>query len=181
MSLLSLPEARQTLMIDEGDTSGDPELTAYVAAITTVVEEHVGEIIDRRTVTKRLRLRGQGRFFLGAAPVVSLTSLTGIDGTVFDITGMDVDPDTGVVEVFRGPTPTGTVVAVYEAGYAVADIPNNYKRGAAIILQHIWETQRGVGNVLGGVIGEEERLNREWMYSIPRKALEWLGKPAPGV
>jgi hypothetical protein len=180
LSLLTLADARLTLEIDAADTSVNAELQHYVDAITTVVENHVSEAIDQRTVTERIRLRGlQPRFVLGTTPVLSLTSLTGITGTSWDISGLDIDLPTGSVEVFRGAIPYGTVIAVYQAGYVTP--PENYKRGALIILQHIWETQRGVGQVLGGVVGAEERLNRTWMYEIPRKALEWLGTPAPGV
>lgn len=179
MSIITLDEARSALKIDDDDDSVNDELQAYVDAITTVVERHVGEVIERRTITERLRLRrGPTQFALRYVPVVSLTSLTSLLGVAWDTSGMDVDPS-GTVEVFRGVAPYGTAIAVYEAGYET--VPDNYKRGALIILQHIWESQRGVGNVLGSVIGDEERLNRTWMYDIPRKALEWLGEPAPGV
>lgn len=181
MSLLSLDEARAELKIDARDSSVDEQLQRYVDAIARVVENHVGEVIDVRTVTERLRLRGQTHFTLRKVPVVSLTSLTGLSGVVYPTTGMDVDPATGVVEMFRGNVPGETVVAVYQAGYADDAVPLNYKRGALVILQHVWETQRGVGTQFGGVIGEEERLNRLWMYGPPRKALEWLGDPMPSV
>lgn len=180
MSIITLDEARSALHIADSDTSGDEELQAYVDAITAVVERHVGEVIERRTVTERVRLRrGATQFALRYVPVVSLTSLTSLLGVAWPTTGMDLDPATGTVEVFRGVAPYGTAVAVYEAGYAT--VPDNYKRGALVILQHVWELQRGVGDYMPGVIGEEERLNRVWMYDIPRKALEWLGEPAPGV
>ncbi len=180
MSLLSLDEARRALKLDDSDTSGDEELATYVGAITKVVEKHVGELIDQATVTERLRFNGY-RFVLKKTPVVSLTSVVDLYGNSYPTTGMDLDPSSGVVEVFSGTAPCGTVIVTYTAGYDPNAIPTNYKRGAAIILQHIWETQRGVGNAFAGVIGEEERLNRTWMYEIPRKALEWLGPPAPNV
>lgn len=180
MSIITLDEARRALQIPDNDSSVDDELQAYVDAITTVVEAHVGEVIERRTITERVRLRrGQVQFALRSVPVVSLTSLTSLLGTVWSTAGMDIDPDTGTVEVFRGVIPQGTAIAVYEAGYEV--VPENYKRGALVVLEHVWETMRGVGGAFSGVIGEEERLNRLWMYDIPRKALEWLGEPAPGV
>jgi hypothetical protein len=179
MSIVTLDEARRTLQIDDDDDSVNDELQTYVDAITTIVGRHVGEVIERRTITERIRLRrGAVQFALRYVPVVSLTSLTSLLGHAWDVSGMDVDAS-GTVEVFRGVQPYGTALAVYEAGYAT--VPENYKRGALIILQHIWESQRGAGVVLGGVVGEEERLNRVWMYDIPRKALEWLGEPAPGV
>lgn len=179
MSIITLDDARASLKIDDSDGSVDDELQRYVDAITAVVEGHVGEVIEQRTVTERIRLRrGASQFALRYVPVISLTSLTSLLGHAWPLTGMDVDPS-GTVEVFRGEAPAGTAIAVYEAGYVT--VPENYKRGAIIILQHIWESQRGVGDVFGGVVGEEERLNRSWMYDIPRKALEWLGEPAPGV
>jgi hypothetical protein len=75
---------------------------------------------------------------------------------------------------------TGEIVATYTAGRN--PVPYKYKQGALVILQHAWESQRGQGTVMSGVIGAEE-LRREpgtW-FTIPNKALEWLGPPRPVV
>jgi hypothetical protein len=50
-----------------------------------------------------------------------------------------------------------------------------------VTLQHNWETRRGVGSRPTGVVGPEEHYDPRFSYSIPRKALEWLGAPRPVV
>jgi hypothetical protein len=85
----------------------------------------------------------------------------------------------GRVRVLSGPRVAGIVEVTYSAGYE--DPPEKYKRGALIILQHVWETQRGPGGVYGGVVGPEEGRNLHYGWTIPRKALEWLGSPGVAV
>ena len=180
MSIVTLAEAKKQLKIDPADIGDDDELQAYVDAITTVVEDYKHEVIEQRQVREDLELRACRRFRLWSAPVVSLTSVATVDGSVtWDVSTMRLDTSTGLVRVLTGPPVSGLVEAVYTAGYAT--IPNRYKRGALVILQHAWETQRGKGGpVRGGVIGPEE-VHPRFFYSIPRKALEWLGAPRPVV
>ncbi|WP_435643872.1 head-tail connector protein [Streptomyces sp. H49] len=180
MSIVTLAEAKAQLNIDPADTSDDDELQAYVDAITGVVEDYKREVIEQRQVSEDLQLRHCRRFRLFSAPVVSLTSVRSVDGrTTWDVSAMRLSPDTGLVRVLFGPPVSGLVEVVYMAGYAT--VPERYKRGALVILQHAWETQRGSsGPVRGGVIGPEE-VHPRFYYSIPRKALEWLGAPRPVV
>lgn len=178
MPIVTLAEAKAQLKIT--DTNDDMELQAYVDSITSVVEDYKREVIERRQVSEDLELRHARRFRLWNAPIVSLTSLQTVDGAVtWDVSAMRLSTDTGLVRVLSGPPVSGLVEAVYVAGYTT--IPDRYKRGALVILQHAWETQRGSGGpVRGGVIGPEE-VHPRFYYSIPRKALEWLGAPRPVV
>lgn len=180
-AIVTLEQAKTQLRISEADTSQDDQLADFVAGITAAVEGYKGEVVAQRTITERLSLTGRSRFRLWRLPVLELTSLTSIvDGTVWDISAFDVDPDSGLVEVLTGPFPKGRAIAVYDAGYA--PVPQNYVQGALVILQHVWETQRGAGTALGGVIGkEEDDAYRSNTFSIPFKALEWLGKPRPVI
>jgi hypothetical protein len=79
----------------------------------------------------------------------------------------------------NGPWVCGLVDVTYQAGYAA--IPERYKQGALIILQHVWETQRGVGNVRAGVVGPEDTYDRRQEFTIPKRAIEWLGPARPLV
>ena len=70
----------------------------------------------------------------------------------------------------------------YQAGYPADAMPEKFKRAALIIIQHNYETQRGVGLLRGGVIGDEEAVyDPRLSYAIPRKSLEWLGAAGPVV
>jgi hypothetical protein len=180
MSIVTLAEAKAQLRIDPADTADDAELQAYVDAITSVVEEYKHEIVEQRRISEDLDLCDRRRFRLWSAPVVSLVSVASVDGsTTWDVSNMRLDTSSGLVRVLSGPAVSGLVEAVYLAGYAT--VPERYKRGALVILQHAWETQRGSsGPVRGGVIGAEE-IHPRFYYSIPRKALEWLGAPRPVV
>jgi hypothetical protein len=77
---------------------------------------------------------------------------------------------------------TGLVEATSIAGYQ--QVPGRYRRGALVMLQHVWETQRGpsAGQGMGGVIGPEEHFRQPGeFFTIPAKCKEWLGPPRPVV
>lgn len=182
MPILTLPKAKAQLGIPDADTSRDAQLTDWLGGITAAVENYLNEVTAQREITERIRLTGRKRFRLWHTPVVSLTSLVSADGsTTWDTSSFDVDPDSGVVETLSGYGPAGLVKATYQAGYAV--VPQNIVQGALVILQHVWETQRGVGTEYGGVVGREEQVRGSTYanFIIPRKALEWLGPPRPVV
>jgi hypothetical protein len=173
MTLVTLAQAKQQVGIPTSDTSEDDVLTAYAAAITTVVEDYKNEVIDVREIVQEMFLSGCGAFALAYTPIISLTSVESIDGSqTWDVSGLYVNKLTGGVRVISGTAPRGPVLITYQAGYETP--PPKYTRGALIILQHVWESQRGVGNVLEGVAPEESiRTSAPW--TIPHKALEWLG------
>jgi hypothetical protein len=100
------------------------------------------------------------------------------DGTTtWDVTQMRAAPS-GVVRVMNGPPVAGIVDVAYIAGYQ--QIPPHYKRGALVIVQHLWETQRGPGTAASGVIGTEEHWRQAGeFFSVPDKSKELLGPPRP--
>lgn len=179
MSIVTVEEAKEQLRIKVDDDRDEEILQAYVDGITAVIENYKREVIEQRTVTEIVEVRGGRRFRVWAQPIISLTSASSLDGSrSWDVTGARISTS-GIVTL---PTAAGLpreVEIVCEAGYV--DIPENYKRGALVALQHVWETRRGVGTVGMGVVGGEERYDHRYSYSIPRKALEWLGAPNPVV
>lgn len=180
MGILTLDEAKRQLKIPADNTNDDVEIQAYCDGITQVIEDYKHEVIVQRTVTEDIErtTRCGRRFRLWSVPVISITSVTAVvGGQTWDVANLRVSPNSGLVRVLAGPPLHCLAEAVYEAGYEV--IPDNYKRGAAVVLQHTWETQRGVGAKPAGVIGPEEGYDPRWSYAIPRKALEWLGAPRP--
>lgn len=176
MSIVTLDQAKSQLGI--AGTDDDAELQGYVDAITGVVEEHLHEVVERRTVVDEIEACGRS-LRLWSAPVISLTSVVSLDGaTTWDVSALHVT-SSGVVRALSGSAPSGWVTVTYEAGYEV--VPDRYVRGALVILQHVWETQRGTMGAPVGVVGHEETYDPRYSFSIPRKALEWLGPPRPVV
>lgn len=185
MGIVTLDEARRQLRIDPDDTSDDQEIQAYCDGITKVIEDYKHEVVQQRTIEEDVELRGfqamhGRRFRLWSVPLISITSVTSVmTGATWDLANLRLNKDAGLVRVLAGPPLRGLVEVVYEAGYVT--VPANYKRGALVVLQHNWETRRGQGAAHSGVIGAEEVHNPRWSYSIPRKALEWLGAPRPVI
>jgi hypothetical protein len=181
MSIVTLDQAKAQLNIDPDDDSQDGELQGYVDAITGAVEEYKHEIIELRTITEEVETCPVRRLRVYSVPAVSLVSVQMWDASVtWDITKLRLSAE-GILRVMSGPPVGGGLVEVtLTAGYA--QVPPRYVRGALVILQHTWETQRGVGAAVQGVIGREEvRKPAGSAFSIPNKALEWLGKPLPLV
>jgi hypothetical protein len=187
-AMVSLTDAKAQLKIPVTDHTLDDLLRDYLSGITGAIEEYKHEVIVRRTITDELDLSGGGwygqrrQFRLWSAPVISLISVTSWDGTTtWDITQMRVTAS-GVVKVMGGPPVTGLTDVAYIAG--LVQIPGRYRRGALVMLQHVWETQRGPspGSGMGGVVGPEEHFRQPGeFFTVPAKAKEWLGPPRPVV
>ncbi len=184
-AIVSLADAKAQLGMNVTDHTYDDLLRDYLAGITGALEDYKHEIIVRRTITDRLNLCGRGygarQFRLWSAPVISLVSVTSWDGSItWDVTQMPVSPS-GVVYVMGGPPVTGLVDAAYIAG--LQQIPGRYRRGALVMLEHVWETQRGQLTARSGVMGPEEHV-RDYpgeFFTVPNKAREWLGPPRPVI
>lgn len=187
-AMVSLADAKAQLNMDPAVHTFDDELRDFIASATGAAESYKHEVIVRRTVTDELDLHGgpgpgpggpwRQQFWVRSAPVISLTSVVSWDGAVtWDVTQMRAQPS-GTVKVMTGQAVTGLVDVTYIAGYT--QIPPHYKRGALVILQHLWETQRGPGTAASGVIGSEEHWRQPGeFFSVPDKAKELFGPPRP--
>ncbi|MEV6791250.1 phage head-tail connector protein [Streptomyces sp. NPDC051320] len=178
MAIITLAQAKAQLGIDPDDTSDDDELQLYLEAATIAVEKARGQVIDVRPVIDDLDLTGAATFVLRSSPAIELTSVEAVDGSqTWDITALHLYGQSGRVSVLSGPPVTGLVSVSYTAG--MQPIPDNYVLAALIIVQHLWETQRGsMGVQLGG---EAEAYTPGRGFAIPRRAIELLGLSLPGV
>jgi hypothetical protein len=183
ISIVSLADAKNFLGIDQDDTSADAELRFWLAGMTEVLEREKNEVIVARQFTVTAEENHHpGRLRLWRLPVVSLDTLARWDGTHTWDVATDVippDPDTGLVKLFRGQSLRGHLNYSYTAGYRV--IPYHLQQAGEVLLQHVWETQRGPGVIGGGVIGPEEAGDFKQAFMLPRKVREWLGEPRPAV
>jgi hypothetical protein len=186
-AIVSLADAKGQLNMDPADHTYDDLLRDYLAGITGALEEYKHEVIVRRAVTDELKLSWRRsswyvvqEFRLWSAPVISLVSVASWDGSItWDVTQMRVSAS-GVVRVMAGPPVTGLADVAYIAGLNV--IPASYKRGALVMLEHVWESQRGQLTAMSGVMGPEEHFRQPGeFFTIPAKAKEWLGPPRPVI
>lgn len=180
--LVSLQDAKTKLNIST-TTNADPldeEIRSYLEAVTGVVERHLGQAVVRRSFTEE-RTATNGCVVLSWPPVVSITSMALVDGTyTWDINTLHVSP-TGVVYSPLGIGPYGTVTVTYTAGMPV--VPKEYSLAGLIILQHLWETERGSsGGPRPGGLEDSMTLGLGRMgFAIPNRALELLGAGLPGI
>lgn len=173
--VISLSEAKKQL--DITSTDNDEEIAGFVRSVTEVCERYAGALA-RTTHTEKHD--GGYRIALRHIPVLSLTSAVAIrtGGTDQPVADLDVDEPSGVVERRDGGYMCGPLRITYTAGRTA--IPPNVRQAALIILQHLWETQRGQqGGVSFG--GSGEVYDPRWGFAIPRRALELLGDQMPGV
>lgn len=178
VAIVSLARAKAHLEIPASNTSDDEELRGFVSGATLAVERHLGFIVARRTFTERCTPDRCGEILLSNVPVVSLATVQTPDASQsWDTDDLVPDPATGQVSVLAGPALRAGVDVTYRAGLAI--VPEDYQLATLIIIEHLWATKRGAMGVQFG--GD----NEPWMpgrgFAIPRRALELLDAPLPGV
>lgn len=172
--LVSLIDVKQYLNIST--STNDEELRGFIEAATDVIEEIVGPTIVKSVTETHTR---PGRVLvLQQPPVVSLTSVTSVlaGGWDVDIATVDVDVQTGILRRLDGlplaarPFP---IRVTYLAGRPV--MPASITMAAKVIIDHLWETQRGhtqgVRPSPGGGRGAQKKGP---MPTLPHRALELL-------
>jgi hypothetical protein len=159
----------------------------YVQSAIQKVEDFTGLYGDLRTVEdERHRVRFRSSLWLNHRPVESVASVGRVDGSLtWDVADLDVDAETGVVRVVSGPLFSGLLTVTYDAGYPEGELPERLNLAARIIVQHLWQTQRGA-MVSAGVRAALEDSFQNLVgggrgYAIPNAALELLGEPTPVV
>lgn len=173
--IVSLADAKAQLNIDAA--TSDEELRVYLEAATGVVERHLGQAVVKRSFTEEHDVHGG--LVLNWTPVVSLDSLELVDGTYsWNVADLHVSP-AGVVTSPLGVAPYGHVSVSYTAGMTV--VPQHVGLATRIILQHLWDTQRGnLGGPRAG--GLADSIGVPGMgFALPNRALELLGSGLPGI
>lgn len=165
------------------NTVSDEELRSYLESATGVIERHLGQAVVKRSYTEEHQI-GRGCLVLNWTPVVAVTALSLVDGTfTWNVNDLHVTP-AGVVSAPLKTAPYGHVTVTYTAGMAI--VPEEYGLAARIIVQHLWETQRGTsGGPRAGGLGDTLMSNSGGFsgkgYAIPNRALELLGGGLPGI
>lgn len=176
VAIVSLADAKKQL--NATGTGDDDEIRGMVTGASLAVERELGTIVARRTFTERRTASG-GRLLVSNVPVLALVSAASSDGsTTWAVDDLDVDEATGLVAAVSGPVLAGDVEMTYTAGLRI--VPEDYQLATSIIVQHLWETQRGrYGAVPGGSQEPEYMTGRG--FALPRRALELLDSTLPGI
>lgn len=178
--LVSLEDTKLQLNISADYTDHDEELRRYMEAATGVIEGYVGAV-TRRTVTQKASGNRVG-IVLHDRPVMSVTSVEE-DGVALDSASWRLS-DAGVLTRRNGGSERnwdGDVEVEYVAGRAV--VPAHFTLAALIVIQHMWETQRGShgtprfgggtqSSAYGGI--GSPLLERATFYAITRRVIELL-------
>ncbi|MFB7595757.1 hypothetical protein [Streptomyces sp. NPDC056160] len=179
VAIVSLADAKKQLNIDPSETGDDDEIRGMITGASLAVERELGTVVARRVFTERRTASRDGRLLLSHVPVLALTSVQSAAGaTTWDTSDLAVDTATGLITAATGAPLTGDVDVTHTAGLRI--VPDDYQLATLIIVQHLWDTQRGrYGAVPGGSQEPEYVTGRG--FAIPRRAIELLDTTLPGV
>jgi hypothetical protein len=187
VSVLPLQDAKDQLNIPQASTGSDAEIQSYIATIESNLERATGGPLVNRTVTERSEMMsGQTVIPVRQRPLVSVTSIASASGSAIDISGgLDLDVNAGLIRrklglPFYGPffTWLPKVDVTYVAGWGVS-VPAAFNSFARIVLQNLWDTQRGpVALPMGG---GEMVTPPGFGFAIPNRAAELLNGSQGGV
>lgn len=137
MSTVQLADVKAYMNITSA--TNDAELQLFLDVAETSIVNKCGPLIS---TAKTHRSRG-GKMVLTVpvTPVLTLTSVTPVNGTALDVTKLNADP-TGVIEYLTGGTfaPVFHDVA-YAAGRTAA--PVDLVHAVKEHTRHLWESQQG--------------------------------------
>lgn len=174
--VVPLSQAIRKLRLTNPTADDVEDVREYSAAATAVIERHRGEVVAPRQVTEFVDASGPS-LILPRTPVLSVTSVTRLDGTVVDAAGLVVvKPNAGIVRYRSGGWFSGLHEVDYRAGRTV--IPSNYVRAALIIIEHLWQTERPFDTGMDGAYDDSMTLVRGMGFAVPNRAIELLGKPS---
>lgn len=177
--ILSMADARKAVNLGTS-TAYDEELRGYNEAVTAVVEDRTGMTVVRRTVVDYPKGVCGDELWLDHRPVISVTSIATTDGVTTWAPGdVDVHGDWGRLTLRSGRW-RGDLAVTYVAG--MAQIPANYLRAAAVLLEAQWQGKRGQTTLTTMPSGLEDSIAVPGLnHPVPNAALALLGPRPPMV
>lgn len=172
--LVSLATAKEALNIPLTNTDNDEEIRRVLATASSQVEKITGPVLRRDYVEV---LDGGGfALVLKHPPVLTLTSITGLGLAPGGYLSTDwrLYPDSGVVRLVSGGCfASGALTVSYTAGRV--SVPYDLQDACLIILDHLWQTQRG-WSAVPTVRGESAPAEGgpPMGFALPNRALQLL-------
>jgi hypothetical protein len=145
-----------------------------------------GPLVNRVITAERAEmLSNQTVILIRQRPLVSVTSIASASGSNIDISGgLDLDVNAGTIRRKLGLPFFGFFTwlpqcsVTYVAGWGTS-VPAAFNSAARIIVQHLWDTQRGPAALpMGG--GDVVTLPG-WGFAIPNRAAELLDGSLNGM
>jgi hypothetical protein len=188
VAVLPLQDAKDMLGIPQATTTSDTKIQSWIATIETSLEGMTGGPLVNRVITaeRAEMLSNQTVILVRQRPLVSVTSIASASGSNIDISGgLDLDVNAGTIRrklglPFFGPffTWLPQCSVTYVAGWGTS-VPAAFNSAARIIVQHLWDTQRGPAALpMGG--GDVVTLPG-WGFAIPNRAAELLDGSLNGM
>ena len=182
VTILALQDAKDMLSISQTNTINDREILRKIATIQANIEKTTGgPTITRQITNERIRAgTGYRTLTVRYRPLVSVVSIADTsNGVAISLTDLDIDYPTGVIRrklqlpfFSWGPY----YLVTYTAGLGVA-VPPGIEEACAIILKHLWDTQRANAPVpFGG--SDDLRTLPGWDFGIPPRAADLLSPQA---
>ena len=140
MSVVTLAEAKTHLGISVA--TYDTELQSFIDAAEAIIAERCGPLT---ATSQTARIAGYtDTLVLPVTPVVSLTSVTPVNGSALTLSDLYVYADSGLV-VWNTSSWFGAdyYTVVYSAGRS--SVPTDLKHGIKELIRHLWKSQRGSG------------------------------------
>jgi len=176
--IVALTEIKNWLRVTATDDDSELEFLALVAS--DICEDRTGQVWRRRTITaETYDTDGRSEAIqLRSRPVESVTAVT-VSGSA--VTDWLLDGRRGLL--YRGSA-TGLAVwpygvqntaVTYVAAPTAGVVPANIRQGYRVLLQHLWETQRG-----GAIGGSRTQIDPRTGFTVPLRVLQLWGS-APGA
>ena len=173
-------------------SANQEEIRRFIDAAQDLAENYVGAVLGRRTISSEKYDGNTDVLRLRNPRAISITSVYE-NGELLDSSQYLLDP-TGQ-RLYRLTTSSlsssafgaygywaagvNSVSVTYVAGYTVT--PPAVQQGVLEILRHLWQTQRGVTNVMSRT-GTGDDFYTGNTYSLPRRAMELLDPASlPGL
>jgi len=175
-SIINLAEARGWLRLSA--TDDDMELAEILLAASDICEDMTGQVWRRRTITEVHDTPGDSSVItLRRRPVESITQVLVSGSAVTDY----------VLDGRRGRLHRGQAIGSLPWLYGVQNtsityvaapidgiVPAHIRRGLKLLVQHIWQTQRG-GLPRQAGASSQVAVDPRTGYSFPRRVLEMWG------
>jgi uncharacterized phiE125 gp8 family phage protein len=174
-TIITLADAKTYLRISS--SSDDALLTDILEAVSDTCERFTKKVWRSTTYTETYSTCDADYIQLRHVPVLSVTSVV-VNGTT--VTDYVVDKRLGLLR--RGTTTSEYdwldtfqgVVVTYVAG--VASVPANIEQGCRLLMQHMWETQRGGANI-SRQVGSDGEYDPRLGFYLPNRVRQAWGEP----